>query len=78
MTDKQAGLQHVADAVIHKLEEVIDRIKTACIEPDIDTADRLYKTALLDAMMNIATAIIPEDNIPPIYQKIREKYMQSV
>ena len=78
MSDKKEKLQQDANRVINRLEELIDRIKSACIEPDIDTADRLFNNALLDLMMSIASAVMPENGIPPTYQRIREKYMQAV
>lgn len=54
MSDKNSTLQQDCEATIRELEDAISKIKAARIEPDIDTADRLFNKALVDLMDNIA------------------------
>ena len=40
MNDRNLALQQDCNALIHELENTISKVKTACIEPDIDNAEK--------------------------------------
>lgn len=78
VTSKEFILQSRCNASIHNLEKTISRIKTACNEPDFDTADRLFKTALVDAMTDIIIDVIPATELFQYIEEIEEKSSQAV
>ncbi|MBR1436929.1 MAG: hypothetical protein IJ587_00265 [Synergistaceae bacterium] len=57
MNDRNLALQQDCNALIHELENTISKVKTACIEPDIDNAEKSFNSAVLDLMTNIAHII---------------------
>lgn len=57
MSNKYLRLQHDANAIIHELGESINRIKSAYIEPDIDTACGLFATELATIIAKCAVML---------------------
>ena len=53
MSNKDLELQQDCNAVIHELEKAISNIKAACIEPDIDTAEKASNGTLSTLMENM-------------------------
>ena len=53
MSNKDLELQQDCNAVIHELEKAISNIKAACIEPDLDTAEKAFNGTLSALMEKI-------------------------
>ena len=58
MSNKDLELQQDCNAVIHELEKAISEIKAACIEPDIDTAEKAFNGTLSTLMENITRIML--------------------
>ena len=58
MSNKDLEFQQDCNAVIHELEKAISNIKAACIEPDIDTAEKAFNGTLSALMENIARIML--------------------
>ena len=64
--------------IVKWLDKTISRIKTACNEPDFDTADRLFKTALVDAMTDIIIDVIPATELFQYIEETEGKSSQAI